>query len=127
MCAMKYKLIQRANPQDRNQSKWYATPVNEGKITQADLSKEIVTVSSLSRGDVSNTIETLTDIFPKYLVLGKSISLGDFGSLRLSFSSEGVDNPEDFNVHKISNVKVIFTPSVELKKQLESIKFEKAE
>jgi predicted histone-like DNA-binding protein len=124
---MKYKLIQRINPLDRSKKKWYAAPVSEGKISKSDLAKEIVTVSSLSRGDVSNTIECLTDVCPKYLAMSKSVSLGDLGTLRLSFSSEGVDNPEDFNVNMISDPRVLFIPSVELKNQLANIKFEKAE
>jgi predicted histone-like DNA-binding protein len=124
---MKYKLIERANPQDRTQSKWYASPVNEGKITQSDLTKDIVGASSLSRGDVSNAIENLIDTMPKYLLMGKSVNLGEFGTLRISFSSEGVETPDDFNVSKISGVKVVFTPSVELKKALDDLKFEKSE
>jgi predicted histone-like DNA-binding protein len=122
---MKYKLQQRANPQDRSKVKYYAAPVHDGKITQSALSKEIVEISSLARGDVSNVIESLLDIFPKYLLMGKSISLGEFGTLRISFSSEGVDDPADFHVNLISGVKVIFTPSVELKQQLDYIHFER--
>ena len=55
---MKYKAIQRVNPQDRAQSKWYAAPMNDGKVTKTELAKEIVNISSLSRGDVSNVIES---------------------------------------------------------------------
>ncbi len=107
--------------------KWYASPVNDGKVTKGDLAKDIVGNSSLSRGDITSTIENVLDTMPKYLLMGKSISLGEFGTLRLSFSSEGVDKPDEFNVNMISGVKVIFTPSVELKKALEDIKFEKSE
>jgi predicted histone-like DNA-binding protein len=124
---MKYKLIERANPQDRTKVKWYASPVNDGKVTKGDLAKDIVGNSSLSRGDVTSTIENMLDTMPKYLLMGKSISLGEFGTLRLSFTSEGVDKPDEFNVNMISGVKIIFTPSVELKKALEDIKFEKSE
>ena len=124
---MKYKLIERANPQNREQKKWYANPVNEGKITKSDLTKDIVGASSLSRGDVSNAIENLIDTMPKYLLMGKSINLGEFGTLRISFSSEGVETPEQFHTNKISGVKVVFTPSVEFKKALDNIKFEKGE
>jgi predicted histone-like DNA-binding protein len=124
---MKYKLIQRANPQARGeQAKWYATPVNDGKIDQKSISMEIVEISSLSRGDVANVIECLLDTLPKYLLMGKSINLGDFGTLRLSFSSQGVETPEEFHINLISGVKVVFTPSVELKRAIENIKFEKA-
>ena len=122
---MKYKLIQRVNPQERSQTKWYASPVNDGKITKSDLAKEIVNTSSLSRGDVSSVIENLIDIMPKYLLMGKSIQLGELGTLRVSFSSEGVENEAELNTNKIKGVKFVFNPSVELKKQLNEIHFEK--
>ncbi|MDD3080027.1 MAG: HU family DNA-binding protein [Paludibacter sp.] len=124
---MKYKLIQRANPQDRNQSKWYAQPVNEGKITRKEIAADIVNQSSLSRGDVSNVIESLIDTLPKYLLMGKSVSLEGFGTFRLSFSSEGAETTDKFNTSQITSVKVVFTPSVELKAAIDKISFEKTE
>ena len=124
---MKYKLIQRANPQDRTKSKWYAQPVNDGKVSQKAIAADIVELSSLSRGDVSNVIESLIATMPKYLLMGKSVSLGDFGTLRLSFSSEGVEDPAKFNPSLISGLKVVFTPSVELKAALDRARFEKSE
>jgi len=124
---MKYKLVQRVNPQDRNQSKWYAQPINEGKISRSTISADIVSLSSLSRGDVSNVIESLIDTLPRYLLMGKSVSLDGFGTLRISFSSKGVDDSKDFNANLILGVKVIFTPSVDLKAALEKISFEKSE
>jgi predicted histone-like DNA-binding protein len=121
---MKYKLIWRKNPQDRNSKKLYATPVNDGTVTESDLKKEIVALSSLSKGDVSNVIECVIDVVPKYLLMGKSVRLGDIGTLRMSFSSKGVDSREEFNVGMIEGEKIIFTPSTELKKQLNDIHFE---
>jgi predicted histone-like DNA-binding protein len=58
--------------------------------------------------------------------MGKSVNLGELGTFRVSFSSEGVEDPADFNVSKISGVHVVFTPSMELKRKLENIHFEKA-
>jgi predicted histone-like DNA-binding protein len=121
---MKYKLIWRANPQDRSQQKLYAAPVNDGTVTKSDLAKEITAISSLSKGDVSNVIECILEVIPKYLLMGKSVNLGEIGTFRISFSSEGVDEKADFNVGKIDGVKIIFTPSTELKKQLNDIHFE---
>jgi predicted histone-like DNA-binding protein len=87
---MKYKTIQRTNPLDRTKSKWYASPVNEGKISKSEPAKETVDISSLSRGDVSNVIESLTDVVPRYLLTGKSISPGDVGALRVSFGMNNI-------------------------------------
>jgi len=83
-------------------------------------------LSSLARGDVSNVIDSLLDTVPKYLLMGKSVSLGDLGTLRISFSSEGVNAAEEFTVSKISGVRVLFTPSPTLRQALTGIKFEKA-
>ena len=123
---MKYKLLQRRNPQQPDAAqKWYATPVNAGKTSQRDISNDIVALSSLTRGDVSNVIDNLIDTVPKYLLMGKSVSLGDLGTFRLSFSSKGVDAPEAFNANMISGAKVIFTPSSEMRDAIKKIKFEK--
>ena len=124
---MKYKLVSRANPQDRTKSKLYAQAVNDGTVTQKALSADIVGLSSLSRGDVSNAIESLIETMPKYLLMGRSVKLGDFGTLRLSFTSDGVENAKDFNTNMIRGVKVIFTPSPEFKLALDRITFEKSE
>ena len=124
---MKYHLIERINPQDRQAKKWYASTVNDGMISKTELAKEITGMSSLSRGDVSNVIESLLEAIPKYLLMGKSVSLGEFGSLRLSLSSEGVDTKEEFNAGKITGAKVIFTPGVELKRAIEAVSFERTE
>ena len=124
---MKYKLIKRKNPQKREEEgKWYASPVNSGKVSQKEISNDIVALSSLSRGDVSNVIDNLLDTVPKYLLMGKSVNLGGLGTFRLSFSSKGVEKPEEFNTKLIKGVKVIFTPSTELLEQIKKAKFEKA-
>lgn len=121
---MKYKMIQRANPQDRTQIKWYAAPVNEGRVTQREIAADIVELSSLSRGDISNVIESLITIVPRYLMLGRSVNLSDLGTLRISFGSEGVDDKEQFVPSMIKGVKVVFTPSVQLKDAIEKIRLE---
>ena len=124
---MKYKLVERANPQNRKESKWYASPVNEGKITQKAIAADIVDLSSLSRGDVVSVIENLLDTIPRYLLMGKSVNLGSLGTMRLSFKSEGTSDPSKFNSKAISNIKVVFTPSTDLKEKLNKISFEKSE
>ena len=125
---MKYKLVRRKNPQDRESpGKWYAAPVNDGKVSQQEISAYIVNLSSLSRGDVANVINSLIDTIPKYLIMNRSVNLGDLGTFRISFTSEGVENPEDFTVDKISGIRILFVPSTELRRKLENLHFEKSE
>jgi len=122
---MKYKLVQKANPLEPDtERKWYASPVKAGTINNYQLSKGIASKSFLARGAVINVIENIVDEIPRYLIEGYSVNLNNFGTLRLSLSSEGVENPGEFTPDNIKNMRVVFTPSPELKKTLQSIQFE---
>jgi DNA-binding protein, histone-like, putative len=125
---MKFRLIQKANPlEPETKRKWYASPVKAGTINNYQLSKGISSKSSLTRGDVMNVIENMVDEIPKYLIEGYSVNLNNFGTLRLSLSSEGVAEPDTFTAENIKNMRVVFTPSPEFKNALHGIHFEKTE
>lgn len=125
---MKYRLVQKANPLEPEITrKWYASPVKEGTINNYQLSKGISSKSSLTRGAVLNVIENMVDEITRYLIEGNSVNLNNFGTLRLSLSSEGVSSPVEFTAENIKNMRVVFTPSPEFKKTLQEISFELTE
>jgi predicted histone-like DNA-binding protein len=122
---MKYKLVLKGNPsQPSAPKKYYANPVNSGKVTIKDFAKEISGRSSLTRGDIENVLTNFLDELPTFLKYGMSVQLGDFGTVRLSISSEGAETANQFSASMIKGVKVIFTPGAELKKSLLDIAFE---
>jgi predicted histone-like DNA-binding protein len=122
---MKYKVIQKINPLHPEQpKKSYASPVNAGKLTVKDFAKEIAGRSSLTRGDVENVLNNFLDELPTFLKLGLSVQLGDFGTFRLTISSEGATEEEAFTAANIKGVKIVFTPSVALKNELKTAPFE---
>lgn len=123
---MKYRLVQKGNPGDPEaEKKWYANPVKAGTTTQKNLATQISGRSSLTAGDVSNVIQNLVELLPQELIKGNSVQLGDFGTFRISFSSDGVEKEKDFTVDKIKGVKVLFTPSADFKKVLAGMKYER--
>lgn len=123
---MKYKLVQKGNPaKPEAEKKWYANPVKSGTTTQKNLASQISGRSSLTTGDVGNVLQNLVELLPQELIKGNSVQLGDFGTFRISFSSDGVENEKDFHTDKIKGIKVLFTPSTDFKKVLSDIKFEK--
>jgi predicted histone-like DNA-binding protein len=125
---MKYKLIERGNPANPSApKKWYASPMKAGTVTQKSLAREIADRSSLSAGDVANVIQNLLELLPHKLIDGNSVQLGDFGTFRVSFSSEGTATKGEFNTKKIKGLKILFTPSMDFKKDLSDIKFEHTE
>ena len=124
---MKYRIIEKTNPREpKAPKKQYANPVNAGNLTIKELAKEIAGRSSLTRGDIENVLANFLDELPNYLKIGMSVKLGEFGTMRLNLKSEGVEKGKKFDVSKIKGVKIIFTPSSELKKNLEGIKFEES-
>lgn len=122
---LQYSLIQRANPRDLTlPKKWYAASSSRGRKTLKEISTDVSGASSLSRGDIQNAILGLVDQVPKYLLDGQSVELGELGTLRISFSSEGVENPDDFSPARITQVRIIFTPGMALKNILHESRFE---
>ena len=115
---MKVKLVVRTNPRKQGDpGKWYANPVNAGKKTLRDIAKDIAGRSSLTRGDIENVLTNFMECLPSYLRDGFSVQLGEFGTMRLTLSSEGAANEKSFKTETIKP-RVTFTPGVELKAAL---------
>ncbi len=122
---MKYKLTTKANPQNRGAApKYYAVPLYAGEKNLKQLSQEIADLSSLSPGDVYNVLINLVAILPKHMRDGFKVSLGDFGSFKASFSSDGVDNPKKFNASMIRNKKILYRAGIDMKKAMDSLRVE---
>jgi predicted histone-like DNA-binding protein len=122
--AVKLKKISRKNPQNLSQSKWYLTQEKTGTVGTQEIAKEIEGRSALSLGDVQSVLSNLVEILPLFLKLGQTINLEGFGSFRISVTSEGTATPEELTARNVNGVKLIFLPSVELKRNIEGISFE---
>ncbi|VTY10142.1 Bacterial DNA-binding protein [uncultured Prevotella sp.] len=120
---MKIKMVQRKNPQKKSEVKFYASPVNLGRKTLKDIAKDIAGRSSLTRGDIENVLSNFIDCLPGYLRDGFSVQLSEFGTMRLTLSSEGSLTEKEFNIEKIKP-RVTFTPGVELKATLRDNSYE---
>ncbi|GMO25577.1 MAG: hypothetical protein Pg6A_12910 [Termitinemataceae bacterium] len=89
-----------------------------------EIAKEIEGRSALSLGDVQSVLSNLMEVMPIFLKLGQSVKLEGFGTFRVTVSSDGTAAPEELNAHHIKGAKLIFQPSVNLKRSLEDISFE---
>ena len=121
---MKIKLVKRKRPGAKEDAgKLYANPVNVGKKTLRDIAKDIAGRSSLTRGDIENVLTNFMECLPSYLRDGFSVQLGEFGTVRLTLSSEGAANEKSFKTETIKP-RVTFTPGVELKAALRDNSYE---
>lgn len=117
-----YSITTRKNPLDRkSDSKYYAMAAYGEEIDVNDLAKEISKSCTLTPADIVAVIESFLDKMPQYLKNSNRIRLNKFGIFKLSFSSVGQERKEDVSSKDIKNVRVLFMPSAELKKELSDV------
>lgn len=125
--AIKFKTMQRGEPgvKGGGTKKYYAAPVVQGEKTLDDLTKGVEKISTVSGADIRAVQYATVDVSIEHLANGQIVRLGDLGSLRVSFSSEGADKESDITANSITDARILFTPSPRLKEMLNTLKFEK--
>ena len=74
--------------------KFYAAPAHGREITLEALSRAIERKSTLSGADIRAVLYAMVEQAVDGLAEGRIVRLGDLGSMRISFSSEGRDTSE---------------------------------
>ncbi|MDL2223451.1 hypothetical protein LJB98_05070 [Bacteroidales bacterium OttesenSCG-928-M11] len=122
---MKYVVIPRKNPQNWSAAPlYYLTTRSLGVVKLEQITNEIALATSLTRGDVANTIQSLLDCIPKYMKMGYSVKLGEFGTYRLTLNSFGSEDPEDAKPTKVKRIGIGFYPSTQLRKDIQDTPLE---
>lgn len=106
----------------KGQTVYYAAPKTSQKMSHKAVVDHIVRETSLSAGDVSNALISLSNIVCEALKMGMSVDLADLGSLRLSVSSKMMDTPEAVTVKDaLNNPKILFTPKAAMRAAANSV------
>ncbi len=107
--AVKYNVVQRVNPRDTTAARrFYAVAQKNGEVSLRELADRISDISTVSSIDTMAVLESLIKVIPSELLSGRIVRLGDFGTFRLTLSSEGADTQDDFNKSLIKNVRLKF-------------------
>ncbi len=126
MMALQFSLMQRIKPGDPSAPrKFYAIARSKDQVDLRTLSKEIARISTVSSIDTMAVLEALVQILPDYLTEGRSVKLGDFGTFRLTLSSEGAETAEAFSSALIKKANLKFRPGKLIRDALSTISFEK--
>ena len=125
---IKFRIIEKGQPgvSGGGQKKYYASPVLDGEADLDVLTKAIERTSTVSGADIRAVLYSMVESAVELLAEGKIVRLGDLGSLRPSFSSEGHDTEEAVTAKSIKSSKVIFTPGKMIKKMFQTLTFKKA-
>ena len=125
---LNYEIKKRTFGFDETRTEKYVVSAKRGHtVSYEDILKEVAKQSHLNSGEVYTAIEALIDVSITFMQQGHGVKLGDFGTFRMSLSSEGVDAPEQFDAAShVRRTRLIFTPGVLLKAALATITVEQA-
>ena len=94
----KFKLIKKINPQDKSApKKWYAVPISESPQSFRETARRATQNTTISAMELETAIDLLGSYAIEQLLAGHTIRIGNLGTLRITFKSEGVENIDDFS------------------------------
>ena len=106
----------------KGQTVYYAYPKSQQKLTNDMVIERIVRETSLSEGDVSNALISLSNIVCDALKMGMSVDLAELGSLRLIVPSKMMDTPEEVTVaDALKTPKIVFTHKQKMRDAANSV------
>lgn len=125
----KYKLVQKSNPRDLDApKKWYATSVGEKAQNVKAMTRAATENTTTAPIEMEAALELLGKYAVQQLQQGHIVRVGNLGTLRVTFKSEGAALVTEFNASSmISHPRVVFTPSKEFREAvLGGIQFQNA-
>lgn len=106
----------------KGQTVYYAYPKTQQKMTHEKVVDRIVRETSLSAGDVSNSLISLSNVVCEALSMGMSVDLAELGSFRLVVPSKMMDAEEDVCVaDSLKTPKIVFTPKQKMRDAANSV------
>jgi predicted histone-like DNA-binding protein len=124
--AVGYSIIQRIKPGDPTAPrKFYAIAQSSGEVALRQLADQIAEISTVSSIDTLAVLESLIQVIPDHLLDGRIVRLGDFGTFRLTLSSDGADTEADFNKSLIKKVRLNFRPGKLINNSLKTAEYSK--
>ena len=115
--AIKYSLLPRVN-RSTGETRVYGLVVPESKTSVDIITSELTARTTLTRPDVLATLSGIAEKAVSELAEGRTVRLGDLGSLFVTIRTEGSDDVEGFTASLIKGVNIRFRPSAYLRKQL---------
>jgi len=106
----------------KGQTVYYAQPKVQQHFTHKMLVDRIVRETSLSAGDVSNALISLSNAVCDALKIGMSVDLAELGSLRLVVPSKMMDKKSAVTVAQaLKKPKIVFTPKQTMRDAANSV------
>jgi len=121
--ALKVKAVERQLKFDKESEgkyRYVLKPEMYSTLTQAKVIKEAAMRSGVSQGVMKACWDAAGEVIKAWATEGHSVALPGLGSMRFGLRSKAVENVNDVKAGLISSRRIIFTPSVDLKDELQN-------
>lgn len=118
--AIKVKAIERNVSFEKGQNKWAYVLQAElySKLSEAKVIQEAALRSGISKGAINAAWEAIGEVIRTWATEGHSVAVPGLGSMRFGLRSESVSDVNKVGANLITSRRVIFTPSIAIKKEL---------
>jgi predicted histone-like DNA-binding protein len=121
-----YRPVKKKNPaKPQDPELFFPCPISREKVSTRQLAKEIANRTSLSTTDTIAVLEAFTEVIPWFLAEGAIVSLGDFGSFRVTMKGEGAATKKAMTSANITDIRIKFRPGQEFASLVKHAELEK--
>ena len=119
---IKVKAVERNVSFQKGVEKWAYVMQAElySKLTQSKVIQEAAMRSGISKGSINSAWEAIGDVIKAWATEGHSVAIPGLGTMRFAINSTSVEDVNKVANSLISSRKMIFTPNVEIKKELKN-------
>ena len=123
---VKYDLQANRDPRDPDLPiQYFARIVRGDYIGYDDLIRLISKMSSLNYGVIQGVLGTLYDVMEEQVRFGRTVQMGDLGTLFMTIQSRSASKAEEFDNGNIDGARIRFLPSKKLKSVIKGLTYEK--
>ena len=119
--ALKVKAVERLLKFDKESAgkyRYVMKPEMYSSLAQAKVIREAALRSGVSQGVMKACWDAAGEVIKAWATEGHSVALPGLGTMRFGLRSKAVESVNDVKTSLISNRRIIYTPSVELKEEL---------
>lgn len=128
---LKYRLVERKNlskDAEPDSTLFYPVLDSNGRVSFDDLCSEIAEQGSLTSGDIKNCVDRLIHAAAMHLKEGRSVDMGDFGSLCVFLRSSGAATKKLYDPQKMMRPpKVRYFPGKMLREVQDHLQYERVD
>jgi predicted histone-like DNA-binding protein len=120
--AIKIKAVERLLKFDKEKAGEYRYVMSAelySKLTQSKVVQEAALRSGISKGAIGAAWEAIGDVIKAWATEGHSVAVPGLGTMRFGVRSTSVQDVNDVAAGLITARRVIFTPNVDIKNELE--------